>query len=238
MRDIFDYLEEREQEFRRHFTVARILESRVDDALADDDIHIEVRHINTIKSSLLVHLYNIVEAVTTRTLEHVGQVVATERPGLWTSDVLAEWVRAEFWNTEERLSDGALRHLTNLSGRLVSGENADAFNVKGEPGSWDDKAIKKVAERLGCRLVLSPEISRAAYARTYRNETTAMGHLAVRRNHLAHGNSTFEEGASDLTLYDVEELAGRVLPYLKAVTESYKAFLENKDFLKKEEEAA
>lgn len=238
MRDIFTYLEDRAQEFNRHFAVARMLESRIDETHIEDDIHIEVRHINTIKSSLLVHLYNVVEAVTTRTLEHVGQVVATERPGLWTNAVLKEWVRAEFWNTDERLSDGALLHLTNLSDKLVSGEKADAFNVKGVPGSWNDNAIKKVAERLGCRLILSPEVSRAAYERVYRNDTTALGHLAIRRNHLAHGNLTFEEGASDLTLKAVEELADRVLPYLKAVTESYKAFLDNKDFLKNEEEAA
>ena len=238
MREVFSYLKEREQEFQRHFTVARILEARVDETLVDGDIHIEVRHINTVKSSLLVHLYNIVEAVTTRTLEHVGQVVATERPGLWTKDVLTEWVRGEFWNTEERLGDRALCRLVGLSSRLVSGENAEVFHVKGEPGSWDDKAIKRVARRLGCKLVLSGEIRRAAYEKAYRNETTALEHLASRRNHLAHGDSTFEDGASDLSLNDVEALANRVFPYLKAVTDSYKMFLSNKDFLKEKEVAA
>jgi len=238
MKDILSYLEEREQEFKRHFSVARMLETRVDETFVDNDIYVEVRHINTVKSGLLVHLYNIVEAVCTRTLTQVGQIVAAERPSLWTDIVLAEWVRSKFWSSEERLGDKALERLTNLSSQLVSGEKTDAFTIKGAPGSWHDEAIKKVAQRLGCQLKIPQKIKRAAYETKYRNEKTALAHLAKRRNDLAHGSSTFEEGAQDFTLDDIEELAERVIPYLKAVTESYEVFLEKKDFLKKEEKAA
>jgi len=237
MKDIFSYLEERKQEFERHFNVARMLENRVDEALMDSGIYVEVRHINTVKSGLLVHLYNIVEAVCTRTLIHVGQTVAAERPGLWTDVVLAEWVRSKFWSSEERLGDKALERLTSLSSQLVSGEKTEAFTIKGAPGSWHDEAIKKVAKRLGCQLKIPQKIRRAAYETKYRNEKTALAYLAKRRNDLAHGSSTFEEGAQDLTLDDVEDLADRVIPYLKAVTESYQMYLENKGFLKTEEAA-
>jgi len=238
MNNIFSYLEEREQEFERHYTVAQMLETRMSETRVDDDLHIEVRHINTIKSGLIVHLYNIVEAVSTRTLKQVGEAVATEKPSLWTDMVLSEWVRAEFWNTEERLGENALNHLTDLSGRLVSGDKADAFIIKSAPGSWDDKAIRKVASKLGCELILSPEIRQAAYEQKYKNETSALKYLSLRRNDLAHGNTTFEEGANDLTLTEVKELSDRILPYLKAVTKSYEVFIEDKNFLKNEEEAA
>lgn len=237
MIDVLGYLDEREEEFGRHLFVARMLEARVDDLVEETDVRVEVRHVNTIKSGLLIHLYNIVEAITTRTLTTVGQTVLVEKPRRWTESVLKEWVRAEVWSGEERIGDGALRRLTQVSGTLASGNSPAAFVIKGEPGSWDDKAIKKVADRLGCELTLSPEVRRAAYETAYRDETTALEYLARRRNAIAHGASTFEAGANDLTLDDLEGLAQRVLPFLRAVSESYRAFLENKSYLTEEVDA-
>jgi len=238
MKEILTFLDEREQEFDRHLSVARMLEARVDETARDGDIHVEVRHINTLKSGLLVHLYNIVEAISTRTLENVGQVVASEKPGQWTESVLKEWVRAAVWGSDEKIGEAALNNLTKISSSLAAGGNLDAFVVKGVPGSWDDSAISKIAQRLGCDLILSEPVKRAAYETKYRNDTSALRYLALRRNDIAHGNTTFEEGAYDLTLNDIDELATRVLPFLEEVTKSYDKFLENKDFLKINEEAA
>lgn len=238
MRDVLTYLDERREEFDSHLTIARMLEARVDEETKESDLHVEVRHINTIKSGLLVHLYNIVEAVTTRTLQTVGRTVVTKRPALWTEAVLKEWVRAAIWSGEERIGDGAFNKLAGISRTLVSGFAPQEFAVKGEPGSWDDEAIKKVARRLGCQLTIAPEISRAAYERNYRNETTAMKFLADRRNDIAHGATSFEEGARNMTLDNLEELARRVLPFLQAVTESYQTYLDSEAYLQAEEAAA
>lgn len=238
MRDVLAYLDERKEEFANHLAIARMLDARVDEETSGSDLQVEVRHINTIKSGLLVHLYNIVEAVTTRTLQTVGRTVVTKRPALWTEAVLKEWVRAAIWSGEERIGEGAFKRLALVSRTLVSGLAPEEFSVKGEPGSWDDKAIKKVAERLGCQLVVAPEISRAASERKYLNETTAMQFLANRRNDIAHGATTFEEGARNMTLDNLEELAGGVLPFLQAVTESYQAYLEGEAYLQAEEAAA
>ena len=236
MIDVLAYLNEREEEFERHLSIARMLQARVDDI--NGDVLVEIRHVNTIKSGLLIHLYNIVEAITTRTLDTVGRTVVSERPKRWTEAVLKEWVRAEIWGGEERIGEGAVKRLAKVSGTLASGESPAAFIVKGEPGSWDDEAIKKVADRLGCTLVLTPDVARAAYERAYRDETTALGYLARRRNAIAHGASTFEDGANDITLDELAALANRVIPFLRNVVESYRAFLTNKSFLAPEEPAA
>lgn len=238
MREVLAYFEERESEFGRHLSVARLLEARVDDAVGDEDAQVEVRHINTLKSGLLIHLYNIVEAVTTRTLKVVGRTVVTEKPKLWTEAMLKEWVRAAIWDGEERLGEGAVARLASIGGVLASGDSPEAFLVKGEPGSWEDAAIKKVAKRLGCPLKLSRAIKQAALEPAYLNEMTAMKYLASRRNAIAHGATTFEEGARDHTLNDIAELAGRIFPFLKAVAESYEAFLEAKGYLALHEAAA
>lgn len=236
MNDVLAYLDEREEEFARHLSIARILQARVDDV--DGDAEVEVRHVNTVKSGLLIHLYNIVEAITTRTLDTVGSTVVTEKPKDWSAALRREWVRAAIWSGEDRIGDGAVNRLAEISATLASGKRPPAFKVKGEPGSWNDDAIKKVADRLGCTLVLTDEVRRAAYERVYRDDTTALGYLAKRRNAIAHGSSTFEDGANDLTLDELAELGQRVLPYLRAVAESYRSFLANKSFLASEDPAA
>lgn len=231
MNEVLSYLNERVEEFHSHLSIARMLELRIDEGIVDGNIRVEVRHVNTVKSGLLIHLYNIVEAVTLRTLKEVGEAVVTEKPNLWTEKLLCEWVRSAVWNGEDRIGDQAMKRLTQVSSNLASGELLQAFLIKGEPGSWNDEAIKKVAERLGCSLSLSPEVSRAAYERIYRDESTALKYLADKRNAIAHGSSTFEEGANDLSIEELEKLSDRILPYLKAVTESYQNFLVNKKYL-------
>lgn len=244
MIEVLAYLEERREEFARHLFVARMLEARVDDEVAEDGSQVEVRHVNTVKSGLLIHLYNIVEAVTTRTLVEIGKAIVTEPPKRWTQAVLTEWVRAAVWKNDDRganddrITEAALARLTDISSVLVSGEAPAAFVVKGEPGSWSDRTIKSVARRLRCELNMPDDVSRAAYERKYRNEDTAMQYLAHRRNAIAHGETTFEDGARELTLDELAELADRVLPFLKAVTESYEAFLTTKSYLTASEQAA
>lgn len=143
MNEVLSYLNERMEEFKSHLSIARMLELRVDDGNVDGNIRIEVRHVNTVKSGLLIHLYNIVEAVTSRTLKEVGEAVVTKKPNLWTENILSEWVRSEVWNGEDRIGEQAMKRLTQVSGNLASGGLLEAFLIKGEPGSWDDKAIKK-----------------------------------------------------------------------------------------------
>ena len=235
MIEVLNYLDDREEEFGQHLLIARMLEARVDELVHEGDIRVDIRHINTLKSGLLIHLYNIVEATMTRTLATVGQTVLTESPRGWTNEILTEWVRAEVWGGEERIGEAALKRLTGVSETLVSGRIPAKFVVKGEPGSWDDKSIRKVAKRLGCKLKLPGKIGRKAYEGAYRNKSTALEYVAQKRNAIAHGVSTFENGANDLTLKELENLAARILPYLRAVSESYQEFLESKRFLAEEE---
>lgn len=238
MRDVINYLSERELEFNRHLSLARSLERRVDQITEGGDIDVEVRHINTLKSGLLIHLYNIVEAIATRTMEVVGRTVVTEHPKNWTEPVMKEWVRATIWSGEDRVGEAAVTRFTRASAVLASGGIPEAFVVKSEPGSWNDKAIEKVARRLGCQLALTDDVKRAACEPRYRDESSAMAYLAQRRNAIAHGATTFEDGAYDLTLDELSELARRVLPFLREVTTSYETFLADKGYLAARETAA
>lgn len=231
MIEVLKYLEERTDEFEHHMEIARMLEARVDIDIRDEDVRVEIRHVNTIKSGLLIHLYNIVEAVTTRTLIEVGATVVSEKPSRWTEFLLAEWIRSQVWNGEDQLGDKAVKRLTKVGTTLASGGFVDSFTIKGEPGSWNDASIIKVAERLGCKLSLTDKIKRDIFEKSYKDDSTALQHLARKRNAIAHGSSTFEEGANDMALRDLEELSGRIIPFLKAVTLSYQKFLHDKKYL-------
>jgi hypothetical protein len=237
MKEVVDYLAERKSEFSRHMVIARIIESRVNDKTSGTSAKVEVRHVNTLKSGLIIHLYNIVEATLTRSLTAVGDCILAERPARWTEGVLKEWVRAEVWSAEEKIGAKALENFTKISGMLAAGGNVPAFSVKGEPGSWTDKGIEKIAQRLGCKLVLSAAIKKDALSKTYKDQTNAFEFLANRRNAIAHGNVTFEEGANQMSLDELQKLADRIIPFLLAVVESYQTYVETKAYLTSTESA-
>jgi len=163
--------------------------------------------------------------------------IAKESPTSWTNEVLHEWVRAEFWHTEKN-ADKAITHLTELSAQLISGDKAKNFNIKSVAGSWDDRSIKKIAARLGCQLCFTDQVKKGINEMIYRDDKNALQYLSARRNAIAHGTSTFEEGAIDMTLLEVHDLSNRVLPFLAEVTNSYKLYLDGKGYIKTEGETA
>lgn len=71
-------LEIRREEFDAHFALAHALEDRmmleVDASLGT--VTLSARHINTVKSGLVVHLYNIEEAIMNQVLQHLGTPLA------------------------------------------------------------------------------------------------------------------------------------------------------------------
>ena len=238
MIEVLHYLNERTDEFATHLSVANLLQRQLDKVVDDDDTQVEVRHINTIKSGLLVHLYNIVEATSTRTLGVVSDAVVSAPPGQWTEKVLKEWVRVRILNTEDSNSDKALNTLTSISASLASGQKTEPFKVKNIPGSWNLESIKLIAKRLNCVLKVDDVVAKKAHTPTYRDETNAFRFLADRRNAIAHGNTTFEEGAKEYTLDQIKDLADSILPYLEAVIHSYQTYLNNNEFLKNKVDAA
>ena len=88
-------LETRREEFESHFALARALENRMmlelDSSLGD--VSLSVRHINTIKSGLIVHLYNIEEAIMSQALAYLGNAIGSVDPRRWTEHSLKEWLR-------------------------------------------------------------------------------------------------------------------------------------------------
>jgi hypothetical protein len=54
--------------------------------------------------------------------------------------------------------------------------------------------------------------------------------LADRRNAIAHGRRSFEDGASDLTLEDIGDLADVTLDYLELAVGAFQSYLDGQHF--------
>jgi hypothetical protein len=61
-------------------------------------------------------------------------------------------------------------------------------------------------------------------------DMTPLEFLADRRNAIAHGRRTFENGASDLTLVAIAELASVTLDYLALAVTAFENYIVQKQF--------
>lgn len=238
MSTILGYLDERAEEFKRHYSIAKMLEGRISSDLGGEEFFIEVRHINTLKSGLIVHLYNIVESVMDRIMAEVTETIVKEAPKCWRKDVFHEWMRGEFYNMNDQSSESLIDKFSDIGFSLVAGSDVQKFVFKGVSGTWTIKKIKAVATRFGCLLDIPADISKNAHEKIYRDNKDALTYLARRRGAISHGSTTFEEGVQDMTLDGLEALADRVLPYIRAVVESYLTYLDEKKYLSEAEAIA
>ena len=88
-------LDIRREEFDAHFALARALEDRMilEENSSLGSVSLSSRHINTIKSGLLVHLYTIEEALMSQALHFLGIALGSADPRSWNEHSLREWLR-------------------------------------------------------------------------------------------------------------------------------------------------
>ena len=224
-------LEIRREEFESHFALARALENRMmlelDSSLGD--VSLSVRHINTIKSGLIVHLYNIEEAIMSQALAYLGNAIGSVDPRRWTEYSLKEWLRESIVSRiAEGNEEGRLATVYNkTSALLLTTPIPGPHNLKKPSGTWDDKVITKFIKRARMAFNMPPEMWRRIAAMPQYSDKTPLQFLADRRNAIAHGWRSFEGGASDLGLNDIRELANVTLDYMGYVVGAFQVHIDN-----------
>ena len=223
-------LETRREEFDAHFALAQALEDRMmlESDVSIGNVSLSVRHINTIKSGLIVHLYNIEEAVMSQALQYLGEALGSVDPHRWTEHSLREWLRENIvGRIGEGSEDGRLDTVYRSSTLLLKTPILGTQKLKKPSGTWHDKRIAVFLKRMSMTLNMPPEMwQRIAETATYGDETP-MQFLARRRNAIAHGNRSFEGGASDLNLNEIRRLADVTLDYMGYVTKAFQEHIEN-----------
>lgn len=217
-------LASRREEFEAHLALAGALEDRL--ILETDNtigsISLSARHINTIKSGLLIHLYNIEEAIMTQALRYIGDALGAVEPRRWTEPTLREWLRGSVVSRiGEGGEDGRLETIFTSSSLLLGTAAPGPQPLKKPTGTWDDKAIALFLQRMGINCTMPPSMWIRIKAAPIYGDRTPLQFLADRRNAIAHGRRSFEEGASDLQLTDVQMLADIVLDYLGFVVKAF-----------------
>jgi hypothetical protein len=222
-------LDERREEFNTHFAIAVALQDRIfsGDEVSLGETKLSARHLLTIKSGLVVHLYNIVEATMSRAVNLVGSAFGGVPPRQWSEHALREWLREHAVARIEGSEDTRLRTVHSVSLRLLGDAPLGPQTLKKPPGTWTDKHIATFAERLGIDFTLSEEMWRRIAARPEFRDLTPLEFVADRRNALAHGRRSFEEGAEDLALATIRELADITLDYLDAAAVAFQDYVDH-----------
>jgi hypothetical protein len=224
----------RREEFDNHYGLARALEDRMmleaDSSLGG--VSLSARHINTVKSGLVIHLYNIEEALMTESLQMLGNALGEAEPRQWTEHSLREWLReAVVSRISEGGEDGRLDTVVASSTQLLTIAALGPQKLKKPSGTWDDKAIATFMRRVSMDIDMPGEMWRRLTPQPHYADATPLQFLAGRRNAIAHGRRSFEEGANDLQLSDIRVLADIVLDYLDYVARAFHAHIDTRAHL-------
>lgn len=222
-------LVERRDEYDTHFALALALQDRIfggDVSLGE--IELSARHLMTMNSGLVVHLYNVVEATMTRATEMVGTAVGACAPRAWSEKALKEWLREHAVIRVEGGEDARLDTVHRVSLLLLAETAPGPQALKKPPGTWTDKLIMKFAGRLGVPFELPEEVWRRNAPQPRYGDDTPLGFLAKRRNAIAHGQRSFEHACRDLTLREIRELADVTFDYLEHATDAFQNYVDRR----------
>jgi MAE_28990/MAE_18760-like HEPN len=232
MTDLHVTLVERRQEFDGHLAFAVALDRRLieGDAISIGEMALSVRHLLTIKSGLIVHLYNVVEATMTKVIDEIGKEVLAVPPSQWSHITVKEWLRRHAAIGVDGNEDTRLEVVHGAALRLLAREPIENPKFKKPSGTWSDKVILKFAQRLGVSFQLNGQIAPRMQPSPQYRDMSPLAFLADRRNAIAHGRRTFENGANDLTLPQIAELASVTLDYLALAVTAFESYIDQKQF--------
>lgn len=227
MTTLITTLSDRRDEFHVHLALAQSMDKRLfeGDTVSIGETILTARHLLTVKSGLIIHLYNIVEAVMTRTIDEVGQAVRVTSPQEWTTETLREWLRSHASIGIEGNEDSRLNIVHEAALKLLTINPINELRFKKPSGSWSDKLILEFSRRLNVNFPLTPDIARKIAPSSQYGDMTPLEFLADRRNAIAHGRRSFENGASDLTLSQIQNLANVTIDYMECTVNAFQVFL-------------
>ncbi len=233
MTTLHSTLSDRKNEFHVHLALAQAMDQRLfeGDSMEIGEVTLSVRHLRTIKSGLIIHLYNIVEAVMTCTIEEVGAAVRLFPPTEWSNDTLKEWLRFNASIGTDGNEDSRLNVVHKAALKLLAKETIEDLKFKKPSGTWSDRVIYTFSKRLNVQFNLTEDIARKIRPNGRYGDKSPLEFLADRRNAIAHGRRSFEDGAADLTLHDIQILAETTIEYMESAVTAFQTFLDDKQFI-------
>ncbi|MGR3624431.1 MAE_28990/MAE_18760 family HEPN-like nuclease [Pseudophaeobacter sp.] len=227
-----NFLDDRRVELESHFALAEALDAQLvaGEPVSLGETALSARHLMTVKSGLIVHVYNIVEATMTRSTSEIGRAVRTTSPNEWSREALKEWLRHYASTGIDGNEDSRLEVVHKAALKLLAHDPIDELRFKKPSGSWDDKVIFTFSKRLSISFPLNASIGPKIAKKPKYGDESAMAFLADRRNAIAHGRRSFEDGANDLTIGDIKEIAEISLEYMELAVVAFQKYIDDQKF--------
>lgn len=233
MARLLDSLAERKLEFESHLAFAKAMEARILDGTAFEigGVQVTSRELRVIKSGLIIHLYNIVEALMSKAMEEVASAVQAAPPEQWSVNTLREWLRYSASMDLNGNEESRLDMVHGAARKLLQVDPIDNLQFKKPSGTWSDKVIHTFSTRLNVGFTLNRVLAEIVKKDERYGDMTPLEFLANRRNDIAHGSRTFELGAQDLTLGDILKLAEATVTYMEHAVTAFESFVVEKKYL-------
>lgn len=228
--ELVPFFEERYAEIEAYLSFLQNVEEAAREGtprLRGTDAPITTEQKKILNSSFYLQLYNLVEATVLRCLEAVVAAIeeAERRPSELSIGLRTEWVRSIARTHSDLGPDKRLQAALDLCEQLLQQMPIKDFKIEpGGGGNWDDSSIEKLCERVGCGLVISPDVVRAA-KRHVRDDLGALKLVKNRRNGLAHGSLSFVDCSDGVTVAELKGLAAAVGDYLREAVGCFVSFI-------------
>ncbi|MEU7950624.1 MAE_28990/MAE_18760 family HEPN-like nuclease [Micromonospora chalcea] len=236
-KDLFSFFGERFAEIDEYLLLLGKIEEAAQAGaprIAGVDARITIQQQRILYSSVYLQLYNLVEAVVSRCIEAVTKAATLD--GKWRVDDLngklqAEWVRAVARTHETLNPTNRLKFAVDMCNHLMAQLPLLEFEINiGGGGNWDDTAIEKISDRVGCRLSISPGTMRLV-KQVLRDDMGPLKLVKDRRNGLAHGSLSFVECADGLDVDELKKMADAVKAYLRETIDCFARYIDLLEFL-------
>lgn len=233
MPDLTQTLLERKEDFFSHLAFAEALDrSLLEEGKVEiGERKIDMGHLRSLKSALLIHLYNIVESVMTLTINEVGEAVQSTTPANWSDETLKEWLRRYTSDTALGNQETHLESINSAARQLLNRDPLEKPKFKKPSGTWSDTLIYNFSKRLKVDFSLTPEFHRRIAPSPYYGEKSPMEFLADRRNAIAHGRRSFEDGAKDMSIQEIQSLAEVTIEYMQLAVNAFQKFIDADNYM-------
>lgn len=227
--------DDRLQEIDAYLDLLDAMERQVHDGppkIGGEPITVQQQRI--LYSSVYLQLYNLVEATATWCIEGVATAAAKDgcwMPGDLSDELRREWVR-DIARTDTNLNyDKRLNTTMELFEKLIEARPIENWTIKkGGGGNWDDMGLEAIAERLGCKMYINPDVQKEI-KQTLRDDKTPLKLIKHLRNKLAHGAMSFTECGENVTVFELRQIKDKAAMYLREVVDHFQRFIDNYHYL-------
>ncbi|MCE0848048.1 hypothetical protein LVQ79_21190 [Buttiauxella sp. A2-C1_F] len=198
--------------------------------MQDEEMPIDPSLQKTLFAGVYLHLYNLVESTVTLLLKAVEKTIISEVNtngiGVLRNEIQSLWLRYIAGTHDSLPPEKRLEKALSLCGYFLESLPFTLEIPKGGGGNWDNENIRALALRMGINLTI-PRALNSSVKRPIKDGKGVIQIITLTRNKLAHGELSFSECGSELTISGAKDHIDITTRYLMAVISCFDDYLTN-----------